>query len=390
MSTMPISDNMGEKPGEFKENRLIEQSRCFYPNARLKKENCMPDTMRKLGSTDINVTACCLGTMTWGQQNTEEEGHAQMDYAVSRGINFFDTAEMYAVPPKPETQGRTEEIIGTWFRKTGKRKDIILASKISGRSQMTWTRDGDVKLTRQTREQVDEAVEKSLKRLQTDYIDLYQLHWPDRPAATFGTKLEPHHYEVEFEAFEDILSHLDAHVKAGRIRHIGLSNENSYGVMRFIAESERRGLPRIQSIQNAYNLVNRTFEGDLEECCVREKVSLLAYSPLAQGYLTGKYRDGAVPEGSRKQLFDRLQRYEKPHAEAAINSYLDLAAKYGVDPAQFALRFCDTRPFMGSTIIGATSMEQLKTCIDAFDLEWTEEMENDVNVLHLRQPSPCP
>ena len=160
--------------------------------------------------------------------------------------------------------------------------------------------------------------------------------------------------------------------------------------MRFIAESERRGLPRIQSIQNAYNLVNRTFEGDLEECCVREKVSLLAYSPLAQGYLTGKYRDGAIPEGSRKQLFDRLQRYEKPHAEAAINSYLDLAAKYGVDPAQFALRFCDTRPFMGSTIIGATSMEQLKTCIDAFDLEWTEEMENDVNVLHLRQPSPCP
>ena len=350
----------------------------------------MPDKKRKLGSTDLEVTACCLGTMTWGEQNTEAEGHEQMDYAVERGINFFDTAEMYAVPPKPETQGATERIIGTWFKKTGKREDIILASKISGRSPMTWTRDGDVKLTRQTREQVDEAVEKSLKRLQTDYIDLYQLHWPDRPAATFGATARPEDFDVEYEAFEDILGHLDRHVKAGRIRYVGLSNENSYGVMRFIAESDRLGLPRVQSIQNAYSLVNRTFEGDLLECCWREKVSLLAYSPLAQGYLTGKYRDGALPQGSRKQLFKRLQRYEKPPAEAAINGYVDLAAKHGVDPAQFALRFCDTRSFMGSTIIGATSMEQLKTCIDAFSLEWTDAMEEDVNMLHMQQPSPCP
>lgn len=350
----------------------------------------MHDKKRKLGTTDIEVTACCLGTMTWGEQNTEEEGHAQMDYAVSCGINFFDTAEMYAVPPRPETQGRTEEIVGTWFRKTGKRKDIILASKISGRSKMVWTRDDNVEWTRQTKAQVDEAVEKSLKRLQTDYIDLYQLHWPDRPAATFGSRLKPEHYDVEFEAFEDILHHLDAHVKAGRIRHIGLSNETSYGVMRFIAESDKHGLPRVQSIQNAYNLVNRTFENELEECCVREGVSLLAYSPLAQGYLTGKYRGGALPKGSRKQLFDRLQRYEKPAAEGAINGYLDLAAKYGVDPAKFAIRFCDTRPFMGSTIIGATSLDQLKTCIDGFKINWSEEMEEDVNALHLRQPSPCP
>ncbi len=350
----------------------------------------MPDKKRKLGTTELEVTACCLGTMTWGQQNTEEEGHAQMDYAVERGINFFDTAEMYAVPPKPETQGSTEKIIGSWFRKTGKRKDIILASKISGRSPMTWTRDGDVGMTRQTKDQVDQAVEKSLKRLQTDYIDLYQLHWPDRPVGMFGNKADADTYKVDYEPFEEILSHLDAHVKAGRIRHIGLSNENSYGVMRFIAESDRASLPRIQSIQNAYSLVNRTFEGDLEECCVREGVSLLAYSPLAQGYLTGKYRGGALPAGSRKQLFERLQRYEKPGAEAAINGYVDLAAKYGVDPAQFALRFCDTRHFMGSTIIGATSLDQLKTCIDAFELDWTEEMEADVNGLHLRQPSPCP
>lgn len=350
----------------------------------------MHDTRRPLGNTDIEVSACCLGTMTWGEQNTEAEGHEQMDYAVLRGINFFDTAEMYAVPPRPETQGRTEEIIGTWFQKTGKRKDIILATKMCGRSNQTWTRDGDVELTRQTREQVDEAVEKSLKRLQTDYIDLYQLHWPDRPAAIFGSSLKPHHYEVDFEPFEDILGHLQRHVEAGRIRHIGVSNETSYGVMKFLAASEARGLPRMQSIQNAYSLVNRTFEGELEECCVREKVSLLAYSPLAQGYLTGKYRGGALPEGSRKQLFNRLQRYETPKAEAAINSYLDLADEIGADPAQLAIRFCDTRPFMGSTIIGATSMDQLKTCIDAFAMAWSEEIEDRVNALHLAQPSPCP
>lgn len=297
---------------------------------------------------------------------------------------------MYAVPPRPETQGRTEEIIGTWFQKTGKRKDIVLATKMCGRSNQTWTRDGDVELTRQTREQVDEAVEKSLKRLQTDYIDLYQLHWPDRPAAIFGSSLKPHHYEVDFEPFEDILGHLQRHVEAGRIRHIGVSNETSYGVMKFLSASEARGLPRMQSIQNAYSLVNRTFEGELEECCVREKVSLLAYSPLAQGYLTGKYRGGALPEGSRKKLFNRLQRYETPKAEAAINSYLDLADEIGADPAQLAIRFCDTRPFMGSTIIGATSMDQLKTCIDAFAMAWSEEIEDRVNALHLAQPSPCP
>ncbi|MEQ8558296.1 MAG: aldo/keto reductase [Henriciella sp.] len=350
----------------------------------------MHDQKRRLGTTDLEVTACCLGTMTWGQQNTEEEGHAQMDYAVEQGINFFDTAEMYAVPPKPETQGSTEKIIGTWFQKTGKRKDIILASKMCGRSKQTWTRDGDLEWTRQTKAQVDEAVEKSLKRLQTDYIDLYQLHWPDRPVGLFGGRMKHDLYALDYEPFEEILSHLDRHVKAGRIRHIGLSNETAYGVMRFLAESDKRGLPRIQSIQNAYNLVNRTFEQDLEECCVREKVSLLAYSPLAQGYLTGKYRDGALPEGSRKQLFDRLQRYETPPAEGAINAYLDLAAKYGVDPTEFAIKFCDSRPFMGSTIIGATNSVQLKTCIRGFSLNWTEEMEADVNALHVQQPSPCP
>ncbi|MAV50082.1 MAG: aldo/keto reductase [Hyphomonadaceae bacterium] len=347
--------------------------------------------MRKLGRTDLSVSACCLGTMTWGEQNTESEGHAQMDYALERGVNFWDTAEMYAVPPRPETQGSTERIIGTWFAKTGRRKDVILATKVAGLSKMLWTRDGDVDWVRQTKAQIDEAVGKSLKRLQTNYIDLYQLHWPDRPIGLFGGRMDPAAYNQPYEKFEDILAHLDTHVKAGRIRHIGVSNETPFGVMRFIAESEARGLPRMASIQNAYNLVNRTFEdGGLEEVCVREDVGLLSYSPLGQGYLTGKYRSGALPEGSRKALFNRLQRYENAPAARAIESYLVLAEKYGIDPSQLAIRFCDTRNFMASTIIGATTMDQLKICIDAFDLEWTEELEKDVNALHLEQPSPCP
>lgn len=346
---------------------------------------------RQLGQTDLMVSSCCLGTMTWGQQNTEEEGHAQMDYALERGVDFWDTAEMYSVPPSAETQGSTERIIGTWFQKTGRRQDVILATKVAGLSKMLWTRDTDVSWTRHTKAQIDEAVGKSLKRLQTDYIDLYQLHWPDRPIGLFGDKMDAKAYGYPYEPFEEILAHLDAHVKAGRIRHIGVSNETPFGVMRFIAESNARGLPRMASIQNAYNLVNRTFEdGGLEEVCVREQVSLLSYSPLAQGYLTGKYRNGALPMGSRKQLFDRMQRYESPQGLSALESYFVLAEKFGLDPAQLALKFCDSRAFMGSTIIGATTMEQLKICIDAFDLTWTDELETEVNACHKAQPSPCP
>ena len=347
--------------------------------------------MRQLGRTDLTVSSCCLGTMTWGQQNTEAEGHAQMDYALGRGVNFWDTAEMYSVPPQAETQGSTERIIGSWFAKTGKRQEVVLATKIAGLSKMLWTRDGDVAWTRHTKAQIDEAVEKSLKRLQTDYIDLYQLHWPDRPIGLFGGKMDAKAYAHDYEPFEDILAALDAHVQAGRIRHLGVSNETPFGVMRFVAESAARGLPRMASIQNAYNLVNRTFEdGGLEEVCVREEVSLLAYSPLGQGYLTGKYRNGALPAGSRKQLFDRLQRYESAPALRAIESYLKFADEAALDPAKLAIKFCDTRAFMGSTIIGATSLEQLEICIDAFDLNWTEDMEAEINRLHLQQPSPCP
>ncbi|MEM9740658.1 MAG: aldo/keto reductase [Pseudomonadota bacterium] len=346
--------------------------------------------MRKLGRTGLDVSVCCLGTMTWGQQNTEAEGHAQMDYALERGINFWDTAEMYAVPPKPETQGATEQIIGTWFKKTGRREEVILATKISGRSQMIWTRDDEVALTRQTKVQIDEAVEKSLRRLQTDYIDLYQMHWPDRPVGLFGGHMSVEAYDEPYEPFEDILDHLNTHVKSGKIRHLGVSNETPYGVMRFLAESEARGLPRLQSIQNVYNLVSRKFEEGLDEIAMREQVGLLAYSPLGQGYLTGKYRGGALPEGSRKQLFDRLQRYERPEGLSAIESYLVLAETWGLDPSQMAIKFCDTRPFTTSTIIGATTMDQLKVCIDAFDIAWSDALEKEIRTLHRAQPSPCP
>ena len=342
----------------------------------------------ELGRTGLKVSRVCLGTMTWGEQNTEAEGHAQMEYALERGINFWDTAEMYAVPPRPETQGSTERIIGTWFAGRGQRDKVILATKIAGRSPMSWTRDNQ-SITRHTAEQIDEAVEKSLKRLQTDYIDLYQMHWPDRAIRVFGG-MTYQDYADDYESFEAILENLDRHVKKGNIRHIGVSNETSYGVMKFVAEAERRGLPRIASIQNAYNLVNRTFEYGLAEIALREQVGLLAYSPLAQGYLSGKYSGGALPQGSRKQLFNRLQRYEGPGAATAMESYFALARELGVRPETLALKFCDTRPFVTSTIIGATTQAQLQICVDAFDMPWTQAISDKVDALHEAQPNPCP
>jgi aryl-alcohol dehydrogenase-like predicted oxidoreductase len=349
---------------------------------------------RQLGRTGLSVSTVCLGTMTWGDQNTQEEGFAQMDAATACGVNFFDTAELYSIPPKPETHGSTETIIGNWFARTGKRRDVILATKIVGRSPMAWFRQGadglDGGLTRHTAKQIDAAVEGSLKRLQTDYIDLYQLHWPDRGYQGFGFQAYKD-YKADWVAFEDILEALGRHVQAGRIRHIGVSNESAWGVMRFLAESDARGLVRIASIQNAYNLVNRTFEtGGLAEIALREQVGLLAYSPLGQGYLTGKYRNGALPPGSRKAMFNRLGRYEGPGGEAAISAYLDLAAELGVRPEALALKFVDTRPWVTSTIIGATSLEQLSANLAAFDLTWTDEMESRVNTLHEIYRNPCP
>lgn len=341
---------------------------------------------RRLGRTDVMVSACCLGTMTWGEQNSEAEGHAQMNAAVARGVNFFDTAELYAIPPRPKTQGRTEEIIGTWLKARGARDDIVIATKITGRSSMTWFRGGD---TRLTRAQIDAAVEASLRRLQTDYIDLYQLHWPDRSVGVFGA-IDYQDYADDYESFEDQLDALAAHVAKGNIRHVGVSNETAWGVMRFLETAAASGGPRLASIQNAYNFVNRTFETGLAEIAMRENVGLLAYSPLAQGNLTGKYRDGALPPGSRKALFKRMDRYESAAGETAISAYVDLAGDVGWDPAQFALKFVDTRPFTTATIIGATTLEQLNMNLDAFDLTWTDELETAVRDQFARYGSPCP
>jgi len=346
---------------------------------------------RQLGRTDLEVTACCLGTMTWGQQNTQAEAFEQMNYAIEQGINFFDTAELYSIPPNPDTQGSTETIIGNWFKSKNNRDQVILASKIVGRTDMNWHRRGfgDVKECRINKEQIDFAVEQSLKRLQTDYIDLYQLHWPDRPAGLFGNKMEFHELQAESENFQKTLEALQSHVDSGNIRHIGLSNETAYGVMRFIAESEKNDLPRVASIQNAYSLILRTFEQGLEEVAANEQVGLLAYSPLAQGYLTGKYRNGALPKGSRKELFGRMQRYESDQCLQAMDSYFKLAENQNVDVTQMALKFCDTRPFTTSTIIGATTMPQLETCIDAFDMKWTSDLEKQIQAIHEISPSPA-
>ncbi len=343
---------------------------------------------RPLGRTGLSVSACCLGTMTWGEQNTEAEGHAQMDYAFERGVTFWDTAELYAIPPKPDTQGRTEAIIGTWFASRKKRDQIVLATKVVGRSSMNWFRT-DGSPPRVTAHDIDEAVTNSLRRLQTDYIDLYQIHWPDRRVEGFGY-FAYQDYDDDYVAFEDQLEALTRHVEAGRIRHVGVSNETAWGVMQFLRVAESRGWPRIASIQNAYNFVNRTFEYGLAETALREDVGLLAYSPLAQGYLTGKYRNGALPSGSRKALFRRMDRYEGPGALEAIDAYVDVATKHGLDPAQLAIRFCDTRAFTTATIIGATSMEQLAANIDAFTLPWTDDLEKEINRLHVAHRSPCP
>lgn len=338
---------------------------------------------RKLGKTDLEVSEICLGTMTWGEQNTESEGHAQMDYALDNGINFFDTAEMYAVPPKKETQGSTEKIIGSWFKERKSRDKVILATKVSGRSPLNWLRD-DEKPTEQSRDQIFEAVDKSLLRLGTDYIDLYQLHWPDRPMNLFGGSINYEHMDEPSIDISIILDSLNELVKSGKIRYIGLSNETPWGTMKFLYHSDISSTPRVQSIQNAYNLLNRTFEIGGSEIAHREDVGLLAYSPIAQGYLSGKYQNGALPKGSRKELFNRLQRYEGPYAEEAIEAYLNIAKKYEIDPTQLANQFVTTRPFVTSNIIGATNMEQLKLAVTSIDIKLTKEIEEDIEKAYQR------
>lgn len=344
---------------------------------------------RRLGRTDLNVSLICLGTMTWGQQNTEAEGHAQMDYALEQGVNFFDTAELYSIPPQPETTGSTERIIGSWFKARGNRDKVILATKVVGRTDMTWFRKDGSK-GELSRAQIEEAVNGSLKRLQTDYIDVYQIHWPDRPMPWGSNPTIYRHQAGDSHPIEETLEIMNDLVKAGKIRHVGLSNESAWGAMSFLKASDAKGLPRVQSIQNAYSLLNRTYEVALAEVTMREEVGLLAYSPLAQGYLTGKYLDGARPEGARTTLFKRGQRYETPGAEPAIRRYVALAREFGLDPAQLALAFVNSRPFVNANIIGATSMEQLKTDIGSINVKITPELEERINAIHLDHCNPCP
>ena len=346
---------------------------------------------RKLGRTGLDVSLICLGTMTWGQQNTEAEGFEQMDYALTQGVNFFDTAEMYAIPPKAETQGLTETYIGNWFKARGNRDKIILASKVAGRGPMNWMRK-DGSTVEQTPAQMREAIEGSLRRLQTDYIDLYQLHWPDRPMP-WGSNPTVFNYET-FKGQENsmltILETLQTFVKEGKIRHVGLSNESAWGTMTYLALAEKHGLPRMASIQNAYNLLNRTYETALGEVSMREDIGLLAFSPLAQGYLTGKYLDGARPAGARTTLFNRGQRYQTPNAELAIKAYVALAKEVGLAPADLAQAFVNTRPFLGANIIGATSMDQLKMAIASVDIAMPAELEAKINAIHHTYCNPCP
>jgi hypothetical protein len=348
--------------------------------------------MRKLGRTGIDVTSICLGTMTWGQQNTESEGHAQLDYAIDAGINFIDTAEMYSIPPQAETQGSTERIIGTWLAARGGRDKIILASKVSGRSTANWIRP-EGKGPRLDEANIRYAVERSLGRLQTDYLDLYQLHWPDRPIGLFGAGgnvFRDLPQESDSIPIEETLGALGKLVEEGKIRHVGLSNETAWGVSRFVHAAETGRGPRVVSIQNAYNLLNRTFEIGLAEMAMREDVGLLPYSPLAQGYLTGKYQGGARPAGARTTLFNRGQRYEKPGVEEAIDDYLALARDFHLDPAQLALAFVTSRKFVTSTIIGATSMAQLKTDIASHAVMIAPELEDRIDAIHQLRQNPTP
>ena len=344
--------------------------------------------LRPLGNTDLKVSILCLGTMTWGQQNTEAEAHEQLDYATGMGINFIDTAEMYPVPPMASTQGRTETILGTWLASHGNRQQYIIATKVSPAAEwMSYLRDGTNRLDRKN---IETALNDSLKRLQTDYIDLYQVHWPERDTNFFG-KLDYYHApDKDGVPIAETLSVLGDLVAAGKIRHIGISNETPWGIAEYLRIAARDSLPRIVSIQNPYNLLNRTFEIGCAEFSHREKVGLLAYSPLAFGALTGKYLNGNRPENARLTLFDRFTRYTNERAVRMTKAYADLAREHNLSPAQMALAFINSRPFLTSNIIGATTMDQLRENIDSIDIHLSKELLRSIDALHEQQPNPSP
>ncbi|MFC3607193.1 NADP(H)-dependent aldo-keto reductase [Stutzerimonas tarimensis] len=342
---------------------------------------------RRLGRTDLEVSALCLGTMTWGEQNTQDEAFAQIDRARAAGVNFIDTAEMYPVPPRADTYASTERYLGHYFKARGDRADWVLASKIAGPGNgISYIRDGQIKFNRQ---HIQAAVDASLQRLQTDWIDLYQLHWPERSTNFFG-QLGYSHGEQDFTPLEDTLEALDEQVRAGKIRHIGLSNETPWGTMTFLQLAERRGWPRAVSIQNPYNLLNRSFEVGLAEIAMREQCGLLAYSPLAFGMLSGKYEQGARPANARISLYSRFTRYTNPQSESACSRYVALAREHGLDPAQMALAYVTSRPFVTSNIIGATSLPQLDSNLASAELRLSDELIQAIDAIHREQPNPAP
>ncbi len=346
---------------------------------------------RKLGNTNIDVSVICLGTMTFGEQNSQEEGFEQMNYSLERGINFFDTAELYAVMPRKETYGKTEEIIGNWFKESKKRDKVILASKIASKSEsdLEWIRDGSKNLGF-NKKNINLAIDNSLKRLKTDYIDLYQLHWPERKVPKFGELDFEYDPNDKWTDIEEVLENLSTLVKSGKIRYVGLSNETPWGMMKFLQIAKEKNLPRMVSIQNVYSLVNRVFDIANSEVSIREKCGLLAYSPLAGGRLSGKYIGNKKPKNSRYTLWPkRFSRHHTKRGEVAIEAYFKLANKYGIAPSTFANAFVNNRPFVTSNIIGATNMKQLKENIDSIDTVLSEEILNEIEEIHLSDPNPC-
>lgn len=344
---------------------------------------------RILGNTDMRVSAICLGTMTFGEQNSYEEAAAQLDYAVGTGINFIDAAEMYPVPPRPETQGATERYIGRWLKESGKREQVLIATKVTGRNPPSGDFDHLRGGTRLSRTQILKAIDGSLERLQTDYVDLYQVHWPERATNYFG-QLGYRHRPGDEIAIEETLEALGEIVMAGKARAIGLSNETPWGVLEYLRIAERMGLPRVVSIQNPYNLLNRSFEIGLAEMAIREQVGLLAYSPLAFGLLSGKYLGGSRPEKARLTLFERFARYNNPRAEAATQAYVTLARDAGLNPSQMALAFVTSRQFLTSNIIGATTLEQLEVNVASADLTLSKDVLREIEAIHAQYTIPAP
>jgi aryl-alcohol dehydrogenase-like predicted oxidoreductase len=341
---------------------------------------------RKLGPTNLEISLIGLGTMTWGFQNTQEEGFEQMDYALECGINFFDTAEMYAIPPSAKTFGSTETIIGNWFASRKSRDKVILATKISGPG-LKWVRNGDG-INKKT---IQLALESSLKRLQTDYVDLYQLHWPNRGSYHFGRtwnyapKFDVH---KETDNFLEVLHTIQKLVQVGKIRHFGLSNETAWGVTKWLQLADQNNLPRIVSIQNEYSLLCRHFEPDLSEIAINEQCGLLAWSPLCRGMLSGKYLNGAQPEGARLTIETRPEHRKHPMTDAAIVKYIELAKRYDLDVCQMGIAYVNSKPFTSSTLIGATNMTQLKTNIDALSITLSKELIKEIEALHREMPMP--